>query len=72
MRRIKAFIIAAVSLFGDVVFKRKQRVLIRIDHRKHRRFVGFLDLFFDVRRRPNGNIQLRLKQRRKANYERGI
>jgi hypothetical protein len=72
MRRIKAFIIASASLFGSVIFKRKQRVVLNISWREHNVFVHFLDLIFDVRRKPCGKIELRLRQRRKANYERGL
>jgi hypothetical protein len=72
MRRFKAFIIATISLFDDVKFKRKQKVAIKIDHRNHPILMAFLDLFFDLRRWPSGKTELWLKQRRKANYERGI
>jgi hypothetical protein len=72
MRRLKAFIIATTSLFGDVIFKRKQRVRINISWKQHHVFASFLDLFFDVRRKPCDRIELRLKTRRKANYERGL
>jgi hypothetical protein len=71
MRRCKAFIIAVISLFNRVTFKRKQRVTINFK-RRHRIVLAFLDLFFDARRLPHDKIQLRLRKRRKANYERGI
>jgi hypothetical protein len=72
MRRLKAFIIATISLFRKVTFKRKKRVNIELDYRKHVTLTNFLGIFFDLRYLANGRVQLRLAQRRKANYERGI
>lgn len=72
MRRIKSFIIATLSLQWAVEFKRKKRVQIHFKRREHKILFWFLDLFFDVRVKPNGEVWLNLKQRTKANYERGL
>jgi hypothetical protein len=72
MRRIKAFIIATMSLFSNVNFKPKRRVKINIQRNKHRRLFLFLEFIFDVRTNGDGTVTLNLKQRPKANYERGL
>jgi hypothetical protein len=71
-RRIKAFIIAACSMFWIVAFKRKNTVRLGFNRNRHKFLFGLLDLVFDVRVRHNGEVFLNLKQKRKANYERGI
>ncbi|MBI2427521.1 MAG: hypothetical protein HYV29_01740 [Ignavibacteriales bacterium] len=72
MRRLKAFIIATFSIAWVVEFKKKKRVQIHFKRNEHKVLFRFLDLFFDVRVKPNGEVWLNLKQRVKANYERGI
>lgn len=72
MRRLKAFIIATLSLFYQTIFLKKKRVQIHFKRQEHRVLFWFLDLIFDVRRKPNGEVWLNLKQRAKANYERGL
>ncbi len=72
MRRIKAFIIASCSLQWAVNFKRKQKVQIHFKRQDHKLLFWFLDFIFDIRRTPSGEVWLNLKQRRKANYERGL
>lgn len=72
MRRVKAFIIATVSLFYQTVFLKKKKVQIHFKRQEHKILFSLLDLFFDVRRKANGEVWLNLKQRTKANYERGL
>lgn len=70
--RMKAFIIATISIFSEVIFKRKKIVHLKIKIANHKLFFSFLKIMFDARIKPNGDIFLNLRQRRKANYERGI
>jgi len=72
MRRIKATIIAVMALFSDVDFRKKCRVHIGLKRNNHRRLFAFLEFIFDVRTNGDCTVTLHLKQRPKANYERGI
>lgn len=72
MRAFKAMVIAFVSIFHQTIFQRKKRVQIHFKRQEHKVLFWFLDLFFDVRIKPCGEVWLNLKQRPKANYERGI
>ncbi|MDP1675704.1 MAG: hypothetical protein Q8L88_02470 [Bacteroidota bacterium] len=72
MRRLKSFIIATMSLFSSVDFKKKKRVKINLKRNDHKILFSILDFIFDVRTNGDGSVTLNLKQRRKANYERGL
>lgn len=72
MRRIKASIIAIMALFSQVDFRKKRRVHISLKRNKHRRLFAVLEFLFDVRTNGDGTVTLHLKQRPKANYERGL
>jgi hypothetical protein len=72
MRRLKAFIIAIMSLFTDVVFKKKKRVKINLKRNDHKVLFSILDFIFDLRTNGDGTVMLNLKQRAKASYERGL
>lgn len=72
MRRLKAAIIALVSLFHKVIFQRKKKVQIHFKAQEHPLLYVILQFLFDVRRKANGEIWLSLRTKPKANYERGL
>lgn len=63
MRRLKAFIIAAISLFNKVEFKRKKNVTLGFSINKHSWLVKLLKHIFDVRRKKDGTVFLNLKSK---------
>jgi hypothetical protein len=61
-KHLKAFGVAAISLFRPVKIKKKRgRAMIEgVSHK----FFRFLSLFYDMRRRRSGRTWIQLKQRR--------
>lgn len=60
--RIKAFIIATISLFTKVRFGRRYRAQLDMKWRRHRLLVGALRLLFDVRISPDGSLWIELRR----------
>jgi hypothetical protein len=74
-QQVKAFFIAALAFKFPVSWGRRKRCkMISLDGSKHRWIVRFLELFFDVRHRQDGGIELwfKDKERQKVNQRRFV
>jgi len=72
-QRFKAFLIALASLKFPVTWGRRKRCkMLNLDGSKHKWIVWFLNLFYDVRHRQDGGIELwfKDKERQKVNQRR--
>jgi hypothetical protein len=72
-QHIKAFFIAALAFKFPVAWGRRKRCkMLSLNGSKHKWIVKFLDLFFDVRHRQDGGIELWFNEREKVQQKRRL